>query len=377
MKTRIVGRRHIARIVEDVGLDALMDEMIERITRAIADYDGSRTFVHPRDGFHYTEPEVGLLEWMPVMHSAEATTIKVVGYHPRNPSQRNLPTILSTVSAYETATGHLSGLADGTFLTALRTGASSAIASRILARPTASILGLVGCGAQAITQMHAMLRSFPIEQIMIHDISQSNMATFPDRASAVLPDEVTLRTMPLDLVMETADIVCTSTSIGIGEGPLFGEVETKPWLHVNAVGSDFPGKVELPRSLLARSLVCPDHRDQATKEGECQQLEPHEIGPSLAELVANADRYREAQVRTTVFDSTGWALEDRVAIQLLLNHAERLELGILLELENVSDDPWNPYYFAPKDPEPEPADVETAPPIPSEGQEHEPMVKEG
>ena len=359
MKTRIVASHHIHRIVEEVGLDGLMDEMIDRITEAIEEHDENRTLVRPRDGFHYTEPEVGLLEWMPVMRTAETTTIKVVGYHPTNPSQRNLPTILSTVSVYETATGHLAGLADGTFLTALRTGASSAIASRVLARPTSHILGLVGCGAQAITQMHAMLRTFPIEQILIQDISERNMATFPRRASSVLPDGVELRQVPLDLLIQTADIVCTSTSIGIGEGPLFGDVETKPWLHVNAVGSDFPGKVELPRSFLARSLVCPDHRDQAIKEGECQQLEPHEIGPSLAELVTQADRYREARERTTVFDSTGWALEDWVAIQLLLDKAKRFGLGIMLELENVGDDPWNPYHFDAADPASAGAYIET------------------
>lgn len=345
MKTRILARHHVARIVAEVGLDALMDEIIERITAAVREYDGTRTLVRPRDGFHYTEPYVGLLEWMPVMHTAEMTTIKVVGYHPSNPALRNLPTILSTVSAYETETGHLAGLADGTFLTALRTGGASAVASRVLARPDSRILGLVGCGAQAITQMHAMLRCFPIEQILIHDIDPRNTASLGSRAAAVLPPDVEVREAPLDLLMQTADIVCTSTSVGIGEGPLFEDLPTKPWLHVNAVGSDFPGKVELPRAFLARSLVCPDHLDQAIKEGECQQLAPDEIGPSLAELVVDAEAHGDSRARTTVFDSTGWALEDRVGIQMLLDHANEMGLGLLIELEDIGDDPLNPYHF--------------------------------
>jgi ornithine cyclodeaminase/alanine dehydrogenase-like protein (mu-crystallin family) len=63
--------------------------------------------------------------------SADAhATIKLVGYHPENARTRNLPTILSTVSAYDIHTGHLTCLMDGTFLTALRTGAASAVASR-------------------------------------------------------------------------------------------------------------------------------------------------------------------------------------------------------------------------------------------------------
>lgn len=345
MKTRILARHHVGRIVAEVGLDTLMDEMIDKMTAAIEQYDETRTLVRPRDGFHYTEPDVGLLEWMPVMHTAERTTIKVVGYHPSNPTRRNLPTILSTVSVYDTATGHLAGLADGTFLTALRTGAASAVASRILARPDSRVLGLVGCGAQSITQLHAMLRSFPIEQVLIHDASAANLASLPGRAAAVLPPTVDLSVAPLDLLVQTVDIMCTSTSIGIGKGPVFDDLPTRSWLHVNAVGSDFPGKVELPRSFLSRSLVCPDHREQAMREGECQQLAPEEIGPSLIELVAAADVYRDARNRTTVFDSTGWALEDRVGIQLLIDHADRLGLGLLVELENIGVDPLDPYRF--------------------------------
>lgn len=345
MKTRIVARDHIASIVAEVGLDALMDEMIDRITKAIRDFDDTRTLVRARDGFHYTEPDIGLLEWMPVMHTAETTTIKVVGYHPTNPAERNLPTILSTISAYDTETGHLAGLADGTFLTALRTGAASAVASRVLAKPDSRVLGLVGCGAQAITQMHALLRIFPIGTVLINDVDENTMASFAARAAAVLPAGVTIEEATVDDLIRVSDIVCTSTSVGMGDGPLFAEVETKPWLHVNAVGADFPGKTELPRSFLERSLVCPDHVEQAMKEGECQQLEAHEIGPSLAELVADPDAHRDARERTTVFDSTGWALQDRVAIQLLLDHANRLDLGIFLELEDISEDPMNPYDF--------------------------------
>jgi ornithine cyclodeaminase/alanine dehydrogenase-like protein (mu-crystallin family) len=338
-----VARDHVAGIVAEVGIDALMDEMIERLTVATAEFDGSRTLVRARDGFHYTEPHVGLLEWMPVMHKGETTTIKVVGYHPSNPLERNLPTIISTISAYDTESGHLIGLVDGTFLTALRTGAASAVASRMLAKPDSHVLGLVGCGAQSLTQMHAILRSFPIDQVLIIDVVQETMDSFEDRAKAVIPDGVLVKQAPLDVILGTADIVCTSSSVGIGEGPLFADQDMKPWIHFNAVGSDFPGKVELPLELLERSLVCPDHRDQAVKEGECQQLQPDQIGPSLAELMSSSHLHEEAQQRPTVFDSTGWALEDRVAIQLMLAHSERLDLGLSLQLEDIGDDPLNPY----------------------------------
>jgi ornithine cyclodeaminase/alanine dehydrogenase-like protein (mu-crystallin family) len=320
-----------------------MDEMIDRLRTAIVSFDESKTRVRTRDGFHYTEPDLGLLEWMPVIQAGEATTIKVVGYHPNNPSAYNLPTILSTISVYETGSGHLAALADGTFLTALRTGAASAVASGVLARPDSHILGLVGCGAQSITQMHAIMRSFPIDQVCITDASPTNVATFETRATDVIPDGVEVRVMPVEALMQSADIVCTSTSVGIGEGPLFDDLPTNPWLHINAVGSDFPGKVELPAAMLRRGLVCPDVREQAVKEGECQLLAAEEIGPSLAHVVAHPDAYRSWQDRLTIFDSTGWALGDQVAMQMLLEQAAHAGVGTRIALEDISEDPLDPY----------------------------------
>lgn len=343
LRTMIVARDDIATIVDAVGLDTLMDEMIERYAEAINTFDDTRTHVRTRDGFHYSEPDMGLVEWMPVLQTGEATTIKVVGYHPTNPTARQLPTILSTISVYDTASGHLSGLADGTFLTALRTGAASAVASRVLAHPTSTVLGLVGCGAQSITQLHALLRAFPIEQVLITDASQRNIDTFEERVAEILPNNVEIKPTPIDLLMQTADIVCTSTSLGIGKGPLFEDLPTKPWLHINAVGSDFPGKVELPTALLRRSLVCPDVREQAVKEGECQVLAAEEIGPSLAHVVAHPTAYESWQENLTVFDSTGWALGDQVAMQLLLRHAAALGVGTEMALEDIGDDPLDPY----------------------------------
>ena len=345
--TTIIGRDDVAAVIAAVGLDALMDQMIEGLTTAIVTFDDSVTRVRTRDGFHYSHPETGLLEWMPVMQSGESTTIKVVGYHPGNPQARRLPTILATVSVYDTTSGHLRYLIDGTFLTAMRTGAASAVASRVLARPSSHIIGLVGCGAQAVTQLHALARVFPIDQVLIYDVDEAPITSLPARTGRFLPPGVAVKAVPLELLMQTADIVCTATSIGIGEGPLFEDLPTKPWLHINAVGSDFEGKYELPAGLLRRGLVCPDVIEQAVIEGECQVLAPEEIGPSLAHVTAHPESYRSWQEDLTVFDSTGWALEDQVAARILMDHATRLGVGTSVALEDIGSDPLDPYHLAP------------------------------
>ena len=344
--TTVIGRDDVAAVIAAVGLDRLMDEMIEELTTSIVTFDDSVTKVRTRDGFHYSHPEIGLIEWMPVMQSGESTTIKVVGYHPGNPRSRQLPTILVTISVYDTGTGHLRGLVDGTFLTAVRPGAASAVASRVLARPSSHILGVVGCGAQAVTQIHALVRTFPIDQVLVYDVDQAAVASLPARIERFLPPEVEVRSVPMELLMQTADIVCTATSIGIGEGPLFEDLATKPWLHVNAVGSDFEGKYELPVEFLRRALVSPDVLDQAVMEGECQVLAAEDIGPSLAHVAAHPESYRAWQDDLTVFDSTGWALEDQVAARILMNHAARLGLGTAIAIEDIGSDPLDPYHLA-------------------------------
>ncbi len=330
-------------VVTSVGRDALMDELIMRLTDAIRLYDPEVAQVPPRSGVHYRVPDWGLLEWMPAHLGQEGTTVKLVAYHPANPERHGLPTVISTICVFDTRSGHLMGLVDGTFLTALRTGAASAVASRQLALPQSRTLGVIGCGAQAVTQIHALSRVFPIEKVVAYDIRDDVARTLRDRVGFLdVSFDVVWRESLADLVA-ASDILCTCTSAAPGEGPVFPDVPHAPHLHVNAVGSDFHGKFELPVELLRRSLVCPDFYEQAIHEGDCQQLVPDEIGPDLKTLVQNAEKYRTEQMSPTVFDSTGWALEDHVAALMMFDYARDLGRGRPVALECLPSDPRDPY----------------------------------
>jgi ornithine cyclodeaminase/alanine dehydrogenase-like protein (mu-crystallin family) len=78
-------------------------------------------------------------------------------------------------------------------------------------------------------------------------------------------------------------------------------------------------------------------------EGESQVLERDELGPDLVGLVQDRPRWEAERAALTVFDSTGWALEDLVAAELVLEHAERFELGIVVDLLPIPRDPYDPY----------------------------------
>jgi len=124
---------------------------------------------------------------------------------------------------------------------------------------------------------------------------------------------------------------------------VFPDTPVRPWLHVNAVGADFPGKLELPKELLDRSIVFPDSLAQCIAEGECQQASAASIGPEIAEVVANPENHMNHRHDITVFDSTGWAVEDEIALRLALELAERHSLGSTISLESIPADPYDPY----------------------------------
>ena len=346
METLVIDKQDIRSLVEKVGLDPLMRDMIAGLKDCFAGAHAGEIEAPARAGFSYQKPQLGLVEWMPVMRAGGPVCVKMVGYHPTNPVSLNLPTILSTISLYDTRNGHLIGLADATFLTALRTGAASAVASKWLAKTDSRVLGVIGCGAQAVSQIHALTLEFPsLSEIVFSDVDTATEGTLENRLASLKLSHP-CRALPLEEVVAKADILCTATSVEVGSGPVFEGQGCQPWLHINAVGSDFPGKTEVPLSLLRRAFVCPDFIAQAITEGECQQLAQDEIGADLATISHNPTAYAEHREKLTVFDSTGWAVEDLAAMEILLGYARELGLGHHVDLECISNDPMNPYDFS-------------------------------
>ncbi|NOK09915.1 ornithine cyclodeaminase family protein [Corallococcus exercitus] len=341
-RTLLLGPPDLRALVEGVGLDVLMDELIQALTVALRELDESVLQVPKREGFQVvSQPRPsGVIGWMPALRRGDSLTVRVSSSLPTNRGDAGLPTLVATHSVYDVRTGHLAAVMDGVFATALRTGAASAVASRYLASPDSRVLGLVGCGAQAVSQLHALSRVFRLEQVLVHDIDADAARSFVRRV-AFLGLDVRPTLLP-DLELR-ADILCTATTVAPGAGPVISGHALQPHAHVNAVGADQPGKAELPLALLRRSLVVPDFPAQARLEGECQQLHPDQIGPDLATVVQQPEEFQGWRERNTVFDSTGHALEDHVVTRLLLDHARRMGLGTLVELESLGGDPLDPY----------------------------------
>ena len=343
MKTRILAGADMTRLLEVVGLHEFMDLMIERLRARFLDHSADAVEVRPRDGFRYEKPDLGLIEWMPTHETGGPVVVKMVGYHPANPVQRALPSVIATSSMWDTESGHLVALADATLLTAVRTGAASALATELLARRGPIAVGLVGLGAQAVTQLHAISRVCDVDHVIGFDNDPDVAATFSQRAGFLGLDISVSGSDRATTILGEVDVLCTCTSVDIGAGPVIADCETRDWLHVNAVGADFPGKLELPSAFVNRSFVVPDTLEQCVLEGECQQVSSDRIGPTLSELVQRADEHVERRDQLTVFDSTGWAVEDDVALRLAVELASAHGVGSQIELERLPRDPYDPY----------------------------------
>ena len=339
MHTLFLHNDDLHKIVSTIGVNTVMRNCIKGLLDAYLYYDSTKIVMKKRDGFMYNKPHSGVLEWMPIMTDENIALIKIVGYNPQNPVVKKLPTILSQINLVDTTTGHTLALMDGRLMTAIRTGAASAVASKLMANPDSEILGIVGCGCQAVTQFHALSQEFNFKKIYLYDIdvdSAVSLSKYLERFDVV--NEI----VALEKLVEESDIICTVTSAEANFTPVIKSLCTKQHTHINAVGSDLPKKIEIPRELLMKSYVCPDYLEQAIAEGECQQLRPHEIGLDIISLSKSTQNFDNLKQTITVYDSTGIPLQDLVIAQQFIDYAKQLKMNNVLE-KNIYSDQKNPY----------------------------------
>jgi len=245
--------------------------------------------------------------------------VKWVNVHPRNPS-RGLPSVMAVLIYSDPETGYPLAVMDATEITAYRTGAAAAIASKYLARRSPRTMGVVGAGYQAYTQILAHAELFSPISISASDISK----TAVDRLAQSLP-HFSIRNCSIQEAA-ASDIVCTLTP---SRSPVVKREWIRPGAHINAVGADAPGKQELEPSILKEAIVVIDDLEQASHSGEINvpiqkgMYSISEIYGTLPEIVAGKKKGRTDSKAITVFDSTGIAVEDIAVAKLLFEKARQ------------------------------------------------------
>ncbi len=260
-----------------------------------------------------------------------ALGLKTVSVFPQN-VYRAEPTIYALVTLFDPASGRPLAVLDGTYLTALRTGAASGAATRLLARPDARALVVFGAGAQALPQLQAVLAVRPtIDNVWIVNRTRDRATLLAARLRGEgFHGDVRIATDPARPLAE-ADVICTATS---SPTPLFDASLVRPGTHINAVGAYRPDMAEIPPTLVAQSRVFVDQRQAAWAEaGDLIQAraaglinDDHIVG-ELGELINGTVPGRTTPDQITLFKSVGNAVQDLAVAALVLQQAAAMGLG--------------------------------------------------
>jgi len=252
-------------------------------------------------------------------------SVKLVTVMPGNAS-RGLATIHAAVVWFDAASGEPLALLDGAALTAMRTGAASGVATRLLARPDARVMALFGVGAQAAWQVRAVMAARPIEELRVFARTAASREAFAGMMREELGASVgVVAAADAEAATHGADVICCATT---SSEPIFAADWVAPGTHVNGVGSFRLGMVEMPPELFGRaSLVAVDSRHAVLEEAGdlVAALEAGHLGREgfveIGTLPGGWAATRDPDA-ITVFKSVGLAIQDVAAAELVMARLE-------------------------------------------------------
>lgn len=257
----------------------------------------------------------GLLGLMPAWRGGESPYygLKEVCVFPENP-KRGLDTHVGLVVLHSGETGEPLALMNASAITAIRTAAVSAVATKLLAHEDASVLTIIGAGVQG--ESHR--RAIPL----VRDIREIRLV----RRGESIEDAV-----------RGADIIVTATN---AREPILRREWLSPGVHINAIGSSIAAARELDGATVAAALLFVDRRESTVNESgdylfalkEGAIAGPEHIRAELGEIVIGKARGRESVAEITLFKSLGLAIEDLASAAFLYDKARRTGRGTWVEI---------------------------------------------
>lgn len=303
-------------VLDDATICALLNypDVIELIDAAFAaDARGQAAVLpvvgHSLNGGRYSI-KTSHLRLGEGVDTLEVFGLKMGSYFPEN-ADRHVPTHSAAMLLGDPRTGQPLALLAANGVTEFRTAAAGAVAARHLAREDASIVALFGTGGQARAQLEALLHVRPVREVRVWSRSNGKAERFVQQLN--LPGVTARVVLDGKEACHGADIVVTVTP---AEQAIVEQSWIAPGTHVNAMGSDAPGKQELDPHLVASSKVVVDRRAQSVTIGELQGpvarglMHVEDVHAALGEVCAGLKPGREATQEITVFDSTGVSFQD-------------------------------------------------------------------
>jgi alanine dehydrogenase len=281
-------------------------------------------------------PPDGLSLYMPAyLRNMQALACKVVTVYKNNPLKFNLPTTIGKVLLQDPLTGDVICIMNGGYLTAVRTGAASGVATKYLARKeNGQVAGIFGAGVQAKMQLWAVAEARNLSRAIVYDISEEAANAFISEMSKKLNLEITPTDSP-DEVLQ-ADIICTATSSAT---PLFDGSKVKEGTHINGIGSHTPAARELDTAIIKRSKFVGDSREACFKEAgdiiipvNAGEIPESHFYAELGEIITGKKDARTSNKEITIFKSNGLAIQDAATAKLVYEKAIAGGIGIKVEI---------------------------------------------
>jgi alanine dehydrogenase len=259
---------------------------------------------------------------------------KVNANFPQNRSRHGLPTIQGVIALYDGESGYPLALLDSIEITALRTGAATAVAAKYLARPDSKGATVAGCGVQGRVQLKSLAQVLRLERVYAYDQDEALSGRFAREMSEELGVEV-IPVTDLSSGAGSSDVCVTCTP---SRRPFLMREHVRAGTFVAAVGADNPLKQELDSGLMALNKVVVDVLEQCAAIGELHHaiaagiMGKSDVYAELGAVVAGRTPGRTSEEEIIIFDSTGTALQDVAAARVVYEKALEAGVGYRLDL---------------------------------------------
>lgn len=280
-------------------------------------------------------PSDGLALYMPAyLKEMKALACKVVTVYKNNPAKYNIPTTIGKLMLQNPDTGEVICIMDAGYLTAVRTGAASGVATKYLARKGDNMAaGIFGAGVQAKMQLWAVAHARKLSAAYVYDLNFAAIDKFVNEMSTKLDIDIIAASSPEELLK--AEIICTATSSSV---PIFDGSKIKPGTHINGIGSHTPNARELDETIIKRSKFIGDSKTACLNEAgdimipiKDKVIDESHFYAELGEIITCRKPGRENDNEITLFKSNGLAIQDAAAAKLVYDMA--VEEGIGTEVE--------------------------------------------
>jgi len=319
----VINRAEVERLLD-------LDQLVDSVSAALSELSVGNAALPIRATASASRPKSLLIAMPTYLHACEALLTKVVSLFPEN---RDRPTHQAVICVFDPDNGTPVALMDGTYITAARTAAGSALATRLLCATMTKTVSIIGTGVQAEAHVRAMIRILPEARVMVAGRSAGKARWLAERLSSDLRVPIEAAAS-VEEAVRLADVVCAVTH---ADRPVIRREWLNAGAHVNSVGHNSAGQGEVDTGTIRDALVVVESRTAALApipSGAVDLLQAVALGALTAEriielgdLASGRATGRTDQQGLTLYRSVGVAVEDAAAAMLVLKSARQEGVG--------------------------------------------------